>query len=168
MLLAVGFSGFMVFRFVQKTRESLGAVTSIGGTGGLAAASKPIPVSETTLTRETVRERAREFRLRQYLGGYRKHGRHDVPWDDDAAKLIEAWKARGSGWANTVTPEGWKGFEDHLAKARAALTQAWKLHPQRPLAPCCMVTVAMGDSDANETRIWFDRAIEGQIDLQTA
>lgn len=49
-----------------------------------------------------------------------------------AMEIEEAWKARGSGWANTVTPEGWKGFEDHLVKARAALTQAWKLHPQRP------------------------------------
>ena len=328
MLLALGFSGFMMFRFVQKTRESLKTATSIADKRGLAAASKHIPVSETTLTRETVRERAREFRLRQYLEGYRKHGRHDVPWDEDAARLIEAWiavnyggptnlpspteiaekliaipecndaliltaaaavtpdlherirrfdralaaytgsaygaypqffvavqlandlgsksprtpeldvtaleqfkrgfedgsftpadeeeiayiliedwgsrffarnnsaviqivlghpeykwlaltlqgemeieeawKARGSGWANTVTPEGWKGFEDHLARARAALTQAWKLHPQRPLAPCCMITVAMGDSDANEMRVWFDRAIEGQIDLYSA
>lgn len=328
LLLALGFSGFMVFRFVQKTRESLKTSTSIADTFGLAAASKPIPVSETTLTHETVRKRAREFRLRQYLENYRKHGRHDVPWDDDAAKLIEAWiavnyggptnlpsptaiaekliaipdckdpliltaaaavtpdvqerirrfdralaaytgsaygayprfftavqlandlgskaprtpeldvialeqfklgfedgsstpgdeeeianiliedwgfrffnrnnsavieivlghpeykwlgltlqgameideawKARGGGWANTVTPEGWKGFEDHLAKARAALTQAWKLHPQRPLAPCLMITVAMGDSDADEMRIWFDRTVEGQIDLQSA
>lgn len=328
MLLALGFSGFMVFRYVQKTRESIGGASLIGSTRGLAAASKPIPVSETTLTRETVLKRAREFRLRQYLEGYRKHGRHDVPWDDDAAKLIEAWiavnyggptnlpsptelaekliaipecrdaliltaaaavtpdlherirrferalaaytgsaygayprffvavqlgndlgskaprtpeldataldqfkqgfedgsftpadeeeiayilaedwgsrffdrnnsaviqivlghpeykwlaltlqgameieeawKARGSGWANTVTAEGWKGFEDHLVKARAALTQAWKLHPQRPLAPCHMITVAMGDSDANEMRVWFDRAIEGQLDLQSA
>lgn len=31
-----------------------------------------------------------------------------------------------------------------------------------------MITVAMGDSDANEMRVWFDRAIEGQLDLQSA
>jgi hypothetical protein len=79
-----------------------------------------------------------------------------------------AWKARGSGWADSVTPEGWKGFSDHLSKAHAALNQAWKLHPDRAVAPARMITVAMGESDAADMRTWFDRAIAAQIDYPRA
>lgn len=319
--------GVVAWKFAQKARE-LRDIAATGGTSGLAAASKPIRITETARTREVVRKRAREFRVRQYVEAYRKHGQHDVSWDQDAAQLIEAWiavsygsptnvaspvdlarkivaipdcndplmftaagavapdpkerinrldralaayegssypaypkffaavqlanelgtkaprtpelhvtaieqfrqcfedgsfipddeeeiadilvdgwgrrffdrnasavieivrkheeykwlaltlegvmeideawKARGGGWAHTVTPEGWRGFEAHLSKARAALTEAWELYPNRPLAPACMITVAMGDGDANEMRVWFDRAIAGQIDLQRA
>ncbi len=78
--------------------------------------------------------------------------------------VMEAWKARGGGYAPTVTDPGWQGFHDHLAKARAAFTRAWELHPEFPLAPARMVYVAMGDAGAEEMRVWFDRAITAQID----
>ena len=80
----------------------------------------------------------------------------------------EAWKARGSGWADSVSGKGWEGFEDHLAKARAALTSAWKLHPERPFAPASMIQVAMGESGAEDMRTWFDRAVAAQIDYPQA
>jgi hypothetical protein len=35
-----------------------------------------------------------------------------------------AWDARGSGWANTVTQEGWRLFEERITKAAAALSRA--------------------------------------------
>ncbi|MFO1465163.1 MAG: hypothetical protein U1F35_01755 [Steroidobacteraceae bacterium] len=35
-----------------------------------------------------------------------------------------AWKARGDGFSNTVTPEGWKLFEERLAKARKLMDEA--------------------------------------------
>ncbi len=47
--------------------------------------------------------------------------------------------ARGGGYANTVTKEGWQGFSEHLAQARSDLTDAWNLHPDFPLAPCRMI-----------------------------
>jgi hypothetical protein len=79
-----------------------------------------------------------------------------------------AWKARGVGWANTVTASGWEGFHNHLADANADFTQAWKLHPNWPQAPAEMITVIMAESDAGQARIWFDRATAAEIDYSPA
>jgi hypothetical protein len=83
-------------------------------------------------------------------------------------EVNEAWKARGSGWGNQVTAEGWQGFTEHLAKGRVALEGAWHVHPERPLAAARMITVAMGESDLEEMRTWFDRATAAQIDYSPA
>jgi hypothetical protein len=83
-------------------------------------------------------------------------------------EINEAWKARGAGWADSVSSQGWQGFSDHLAKAQLALTQAWKTHPERPLAPSRMITAAMGAEGIPEMRTWFDRAVEAQIDYPQA
>ncbi len=83
-------------------------------------------------------------------------------------EINEAWKSRGDGYAGSVTQQGWNGFYDHLAKARSCLTEAWKLHPEFPLAPTRMMTVALGDSGLDEMRQWFDRAVMAQIDYQAA
>ena len=40
-----------------------------------------------------------------------------------------AWKARGGGYANTVSEEGWKGFASHGDACRAAFRRAMELHP---------------------------------------
>ena len=79
-----------------------------------------------------------------------------------------AWKARGSGFAGEVTPEGWRGFRLHLAKAREHFTAAYKAQPDLPEAPAAMVRVAMADADAEEgeLRLWFDRARAAQVDHQ--
>ena len=79
-----------------------------------------------------------------------------------------AWQARGSGYANSVSSKGWAGFNAHLATARSELTGAWQLQPDRPLAPSLMITVAMGQSNPQEMRTWFDRALEAQIDYPYA
>ena len=38
-----------------------------------------------------------------------------------------AWLARGGGYADTVTRDGWKLFQERLATAENALTNAWRL-----------------------------------------
>ena len=83
-------------------------------------------------------------------------------------EIDEAWRARGGGYANTVSDKGWHDFAAHLAKAKTALTKAWKQEPRRPLAPTLMVTVEMGDGGAEEMRTWFERAVEAQIDYPQA
>ncbi len=87
---------------------------------------------------------------------------------DGEREINEAWKVRGGGYSGTVTSAGWQGFSDHLAKARKVLAQAWHLQPGFPLAPCRMMTVALGDSDADEMRIWFDRTLTAQLDYPQA
>ncbi len=39
-----------------------------------------------------------------------------------------AWRARGGGYANTVSEKGWKGFRDHGDACRAAFRRAMELH----------------------------------------
>lgn len=73
--------------------------------------------------------------------------------------ISAAWCARGSGWANTVTPAGWAGFRTHLKMARACLTRAWQLDPGNGLSAAAMITVCMGDDSDAESRVWFERAI---------
>jgi len=85
-------------------------------------------------------------------------------------EIKAAWKARGGDLAHTVTDEGWKGFHEHLEKARNLLTRAWKLRPEYPHAANRMITVAMGGhpGPGESERSWFDRAIEAQPDSCTA
>ena len=83
-------------------------------------------------------------------------------------QITEAWQARGGGYVNTVSSEGWKGFNDHLAAARSALTQAWQLNPAEPLAPCRMIYVSLGDANIGEMRKWFDHTVAAQIDYPEA
>lgn len=92
------------------------------------------------------------------------------PWVLDVAdgrlNVLLAWDSRGNGAANTVTPEGWRGFHERMSQARDALTRAWKLAPHLPEAPKEMIIVAMGDGrKLNEDKLdWFDRAVKAQID----
>lgn len=81
-----------------------------------------------------------------------------------------AWTARGHGYADTVTEEGWAGFARHLEQARACFTKAWELEPTYPEAAAEMITVAMGEpaGKGQSLRTWFDRAVTAQFDYQPA
>lgn len=85
-------------------------------------------------------------------------------------EIALAWKLRGGGFANTVSEDGWRGFEKHLAAGRDALSKAWTLMPTRPQAAALMIKVAMGGhAKPGETpRLWFDRAVAAQCDYSDA
>jgi hypothetical protein len=83
---------------------------------------------------------------------------------DGEYELDEAWKARGGGYVNTVTPQGWQGFNTHLEAARESLTKAWNLRPDLALAPERMIYVSLGQSGIEDMRLWFDRTVAAQID----
>jgi hypothetical protein len=55
-----------------------------------------------------------------------------------------AWDARGSGWANTVTENGWRDFRARLQAARVELEDAVKDFPEGWVAHARLETVAMG------------------------
>ncbi len=78
-----------------------------------------------------------------------------------------AWDARGSGFARTVTDEGWEGFETHLEQANERLTRAWEAHPDFPSVPARMISVSMGLGDSQE-RLWFERTVHAQFDYYPA
>ena len=94
------------------------------------------------------------------------------PWTVDLLTgryyLDLAWHYRGSGWANTVTPEAGKRFEENLRIAATHFVRAWEKQPKFPEPAWHMMDVAMaGDSDLSP-REWFDRAVAAQVDFVPA
>jgi len=96
---------------------------------------------------------------------------HVEPWVADYFQglrfIDEAWKARGSGYADTVTDQGWKDFAKNIGFARERLTKSWELNPKDPAAATSMITVTMAESEETDTmRKWFDRAVAAQMDYE--
>lgn len=85
-------------------------------------------------------------------------------------EITEAWKARGNGYADTVTAEGWKGFREHLTQACTRLSTAWQENPTVPFAAEAMITVTMGGAglDGVDEREWFDRTTAACFDYMPA
>jgi hypothetical protein len=71
-----------------------------------------------------------------------------------------AWEARGSGWANSVTEDGWRLFGNRLAQAEQAATTGATLDPLNGPCPAAMITICMGRSyDRSVMEKWFTRAM---------
>jgi hypothetical protein len=76
-----------------------------------------------------------------------------------------AWDARGTGWAHTVTDEGWRRLYERLELAEAALTAAWEADPACADVAAKMTIVCMGLGHNRETmEKWFQRAIDADGD----
>ncbi len=76
-----------------------------------------------------------------------------------------AWQARGSGWANTVSQDGWRLMADRLEQARTVLTKAYEENPDDYLAATVMLTVELGQGKGiSEMEKWFDRAMKNHPD----
>jgi hypothetical protein len=72
-----------------------------------------------------------------------------------------AWRARGGGYADKVTEEGWKGFKDNLAVAEAAYRKAWSLNPKDVRIPTEMIEMAVSQQkDRAEMELWFQRGMQ--------
>jgi hypothetical protein len=96
---------------------------------------------------------------------------HDLPdwflhYVRGKQSIREAWKARGSGYSNSVSSEGWKGFEDHLKEAKDELGKSWELAPEYPFAAIEMIQVEMGigNEPVQDMRLWLDRALSASCD----
>ena len=71
-----------------------------------------------------------------------------------------AWQARGSGWAKTVSNEGWRLFGERLEIAGEALTRAWELDQTDPRIALAMMRVELGQSEGRpRMELWFRRAM---------
>ena len=87
---------------------------------------------------------------------------------DALAHIREGWAARGGGWANTVTPEGWKALAEHHAQARKLLTEAWQADPTIPEIPAAMLSVCLTDGNRGEERLWLERTLKARFDYLPA
>lgn len=80
-----------------------------------------------------------------------------------------AWDARGGGYANTVTPEGWKLMRERLVEAEVALTRAWEKDPTDAQAPTLMIGVELGQNKGRPSmEKWFRRAMDADPDNNEA
>ncbi len=79
-----------------------------------------------------------------------------------AATLIgQAWEARGIGMGNTVTEDAGRKFEEALADAHEALTQAWETEPKGTRTPGLMLVVLKGlGGERADMEEWFRRALQ--------
>jgi len=67
-----------------------------------------------------------------------------------------AWEARGTGFANTVTEEGWRIYETEIAKALQLCAEAYRLRPDLPQS--CTLAAASSMGSAAKCREWAKRA----------
>jgi hypothetical protein len=74
--------------------------------------------------------------------------------------VTDAWNARGGGYANTVTDQGGKLFDERLAKAAAILEPFYTQYPNE-LGTChAMMNVELGQGQGRDRmELWFKRAI---------
>jgi hypothetical protein len=79
--------------------------------------------------------------------------------------IDSAWDARGTGYANTVTPEADELMRKRLEIARAALIEASDKDSFDYVAPTAMLDVVLGEGTGEtELKKWFIRAIEANPD----
>src|SRR5688572_24957312 len=74
--------------------------------------------------------------------------------------IDKGWDARGMGFADTVTPEGWKKLHEGLEQAKKSAEEAWSLDANNAELCGQMMRVALHDPDgARLMNTWFARAV---------
>lgn len=77
------------------------------------------------------------------------------------AYLAYAWQARGSGYADTVSKQGWRLFSERLRTAEESLEAAWKLDPNDVRICLTMVRVELGQGKGlARLDTWFQRGMK--------
>lgn len=71
-----------------------------------------------------------------------------------------AWTARGTGWAKSVTPQGWSLMKERLASAQKVLEKAQENFPDDPSLPTELLTVELGQGIGKyRMQRLFDQAV---------
>lgn len=75
-------------------------------------------------------------------------------------EIDRGWGARGSGYASTVTEEGFKKFNTHLSKAEEYLMNGWALDTNRIRIARSMMRVELGQGKGlKRQQMWFERVM---------
>lgn len=141
----IGFGAYQVYKITEDLRTK-NVFRPRTNSDAMTAASKPVTWTAQTKTAKDVLRRSREFRVRQWIEGYAKHGKHDQPWDANAVVLLKSWIQQNYG-----------GTETNLPPA-SELSQ--KLEKQSDLTdPLLLTAMAMSRTDVpTETRL-LERAL---------
>jgi hypothetical protein len=76
-----------------------------------------------------------------------------------------AWVARGNGEVNTVTPEGWRQFNERIKESESVLKAAANLHERCPAWYSEMMIVGLAQGwDANRMKDLFEQAVQFEPD----
>lgn len=92
-------------------------------------------------------------------------------WVEGLSCLQKAWDARGGGYSNSVSDDGFAVFGHESEKSRRLLAQAWELNPQAPDPAVALIysCLSMGKEKApSEMRRWFDEVLKLQVDVDEA
>jgi hypothetical protein len=96
--------------------------------------------------------------LEQWAKAFPDSATQRIAW---ASYLISyGWKARGGGYADTVTQEGWQLFREHFNQARAVLDELPRAE-WSPFAYMRRITIGMGLGEGTEEIVpIFDEGVE--------
>jgi len=130
----------------QKSRAIGGAWKLRRIYGGLAVPSGSNPEDHITRLKLWIAARPQSITAHVALAG---------------AYIKYAWVARGSGYADTVTPEGLRLFNARIAEARSTLEDSANFTPMCPQWFSEMQTVALAQGwDAKQTADLFAKAVK--------
>ncbi|NOY76196.1 MAG: hypothetical protein GXP32_10480 [Kiritimatiellaeota bacterium] len=108
------------------------------------------------------------------LKSIRRRASHMSPWMtamfDGYFLHKRAWKARGGGWAGSVSKDGWKNFKKYGTAAGELFRKAWVIHPEYPEAPAKLISTAMAGHTrpGEDEEFWFNQSVKAQMDYHTA
>src|SRR5262249_28383488 len=119
------------------------------GSGSVDLASKEVAVSTNTLTIADIRKRDKGFFVRQYLDGFKKQGRHDLPCDAEATQFLQVWLDSNYGgalWTNQPAVQ--------------ALAEKIALRPDGE-DPLILTVAAANGNEVHEKRRRLEHAVAG-------
>ena len=85
--------GIFAVRFVMRSQSTSRHASQRDSESAVALAGKPVTVSTNTLTAADVQKKGGEFRVRQYLEGYKLRGERNPSCDAEALGLVGNWIA---------------------------------------------------------------------------
>lgn len=77
-----------------------------------------------------------------------------------------AWKSRGSGFAVTVTQDGWKGYGRQIEEAERHLRRAFALRPDILASSSALCRLESPDATSKEQDSWYEAAMAARPDAR--
>ena len=115
----------------------------------MAAASRPVLQNTNALTAKDMLKRAKEFRVRQWIEGYQKRGRHDQPCDALALRFLHAWLVAQYGGEDDTDVLTHQQLADKIAEDPACAD------------PLVLTLAGSNSIEENEAVVRLERAVSG-------